>query len=124
MNDADAVTDAQAVPAGSQSDREERGKRGMSRGSYILCLIGLFALGLLVRWSVYENPEMAPLVILIGIPLSICAIVCHVKRCHNIGKSGWFVLWLLVPIVSLLVLLYLMVTPGTPREDVTVGVEE
>ncbi len=36
------------------------------------------------------------------------------RRLHDIGKSGWFLLIGLIPIVGGLVLLYFMVQPGQP----------
>ncbi len=89
----------------------------MKRIPYVLCIVGIIVFNILLQWMVYENEDMVPLVIILGLILMVSAIVCHVKRCHDIGKSGWFVLWLLVPIVNLFVLLYLMFTPSVPSSE-------
>ena len=92
----------------------------MSRGPYALCFIGLLAINIFLRALVFGNNDLAPLVLILSIPLMICAIMCHVRRCRDIGKSGWFVLWLFVPIVNLFILLYLLFAPSAPElEELT-----
>ena len=39
------------------------------------------------------------------------------RRLHDVGKSGWFQLLWLIPIVGWLVLLYFLVLPGQPEEN-------
>lgn len=40
--------------------------------------------------------------------------VClYAKRCHDLDKSAWFVLTLLIPIANLVIYLYLLFAPGT-----------
>ncbi len=40
-----------------------------------------------------------------------------VRRLHDIDKDGWFLLFLLIPIVGPILLLIWMLTPGTPGEN-------
>ena len=40
-------------------------------------------------------------------------IVAYIRRFHDLNHSGWFTLLGLVPIVSLLVIIYLLFFPGT-----------
>lgn len=40
-----------------------------------------------------------------------------VRRLHDVGKSGWFLLVSLVPIVGPIYLLYLFILEGTPGEN-------
>jgi uncharacterized membrane protein YhaH (DUF805 family) len=44
-------------------------------------------------------------------------IVIYIKRSHDRGRSGWFVLLFLVPIVSLWPLVELLFLPGTPGSN-------
>ncbi len=41
-------------------------------------------------------------------------ITVTVRRLHDIGKSGWALLWALVPVVGLIVLIVYAVRPGEP----------
>ena len=40
-----------------------------------------------------------------------------VRRLHDIGKSGWWLLLALIPVLGFLVLLYFCVQPGEPGEN-------
>ena len=48
-------------------------------------------------------------IILIGI---YTYTINYIRRWHDLGKSGWWTLVLLVPIVGLLAFLYLLLAPG------------
>jgi uncharacterized membrane protein YhaH (DUF805 family) len=39
------------------------------------------------------------------------------RRLHDIGKSGWFLLLLLIPVIGWLVLLYFYVQPSGPSNE-------
>jgi len=38
-----------------------------------------------------------------------------VRRLHDIGKSAWAFLWILLPIIGWALLIYYSVKPGEPR---------
>ena len=40
-----------------------------------------------------------------------------VRRLHDVGRSGWFVLLGLIPVVGELVLLYFLVQPSQPESN-------
>ena len=50
-------------------------------------------------------------VILLVLP----SITVSVRRLHDIGRSAWALLWLLVPIVGVIVLIVYAVRPGEPQ---------
>ncbi len=50
--------------------------------------------------------------ILIGI---YTGIVAYIRRCHDLGKSGWFILLLLIPFVGFFIALYLWFAPGVKQ---------
>ena len=50
--------------------------------------------------------------ILIGIYTEI---VAFIRRWHDLGKSGWFTLLMLIPLVNFLVLLYLLFASGVKQ---------
>ncbi len=53
------------------------------------------------------------LLILTMVAVAISAISIHVRRLHDIGKNGWWVLLLFVPIVGFFFGFYLLLKPGT-----------
>lgn len=54
---------------------------------------------------------------ILSIPFWVASIVCsvmlNIRRCHDLDKSGWFSLLLLVPIVGIIVAIYLLLAKGT-----------
>lgn len=60
-----------------------------------------------------------PILLFLGVSLVIAVIstVCMVRRLHDIGQSGWGVLWGLVPLIGQLVLLAKACLPGHPQEN-------
>ena len=36
-----------------------------------------------------------------------------IRRFHDLGKSGWYVLTLIIPLIDIGVILYLLFAPGT-----------
>jgi len=54
---------------------------------------------------------------LFGLAVLIPGIAVAVRRLHDIGKSGWNLLWALIPILGGLYVLYLYVQPsGSPNQ--------
>jgi uncharacterized membrane protein YhaH (DUF805 family) len=47
--------------------------------------------------------------------LLLPSITVSVRRLHDIGKSAWALLWILLPFVGWAVLIYYSVKPGEPR---------
>lgn len=51
--------------------------------------------------------------VFISIPVGILGIMLSIRRCHDINKSGWFMLWSLVPIANIIIGLMLLIKKGT-----------
>jgi uncharacterized membrane protein YhaH (DUF805 family) len=64
---------------------------------------------------------------LVSIPLSFIlvgiytTIVGYIRRWHDLGRSGWMTLLLLIPFVNFFVFLYLLFAPGIAQENVSSG---
>ena len=57
-----------------------------------------------------------PLLILVipaAIAVIISGIMLTIRRCHDLDKSGWFYLFLFVPVADFIVTLYLLLAKGT-----------
>ena len=50
----------------------------------------------------------------VGLGLFLPSIAVGVRRLHDVGKSGWYMLFALIPILGGLYLLYLAVQPSQP----------
>lgn len=52
----------------------------------------------------------------VGLALLLPALAVGVRRLHDIGKSGWFLLLCLIPVVNL-VLIYFFVQPSQTQDN-------
>lgn len=59
------------------------------------------------------DPAMAFLALIIYVPVIAVFFIVVRRRLHDLDKSGWWSLLLLVPIANLLMALYLLFWPGT-----------
>lgn len=58
-----------------------------------------------------------PLYLIYGLAMLIPGWAVSVRRLHDVGKSGWFLFILLVPIVGVIWILILDCTDGQPGEN-------
>ncbi len=93
----------------------------ISRGAYwrVFLLLFLFALVLGVfQYALGTYSEIgaaaahALIPVLIATPCVLIGFAAYVKRWHDLGKSGWWSLLMLIPAVNILVFLYLGLAPG------------
>lgn len=77
---------------------------------YILVYVGFVVLGLVVDIFAIIGALALLALLLPNLAVSI-------RRLHDIGKSGWWVLIGLVPIVGLIVLIYFYVQEGEPKPN-------
>jgi len=74
----------------------------------LACFIVAFVLGLF---------NMNMLALLFNLAVLVPSLAVGARRLHDIGKSGWFQLLVLVPLIGWLVLLYWFVQPTSgPNE--------
>jgi uncharacterized membrane protein YhaH (DUF805 family) len=50
--------------------------------------------------------------------LFLPSITVSVRRLHDIGKSAWALLWILLPVIGWIVLIVYAVRPGEPQPNV------
>jgi len=64
---------------------------------------------------IISNPTTASIILGIYYLASLWPVICiYIKRAHDRGRSGAFILLFLIPIVSLWPLVELLFLPGTP----------
>lgn len=94
------------------------------RGALLLAgssFVTFFLLGCVVIFSIFESGvgaiALMGLWLLTYLVMGICGISLFVRRFHDIGRSGWWVLLLLVPVVQLAVYIYLLIRKGTEGDN-------
>lgn len=96
-----------------------------SRSEYWWFYLGLLLLGFLGQIGLGLLTFISPIFGLLGgvvlalvlLVLNISAFCCSVRRLHDKDKSGWNLLWILVPLFGVLYVLFLLVMPGTEGEN-------
>jgi len=95
----------------------------LARGTYLLRLllasigtivlvIGIVILNNSILRGSFLSLLTSILVLLILIVAVIYVISLHIRRCHDLALSGWYVLLLSVPVINLIFFLYLLFGPG------------
>ncbi len=112
---------SEAVQAGLQK-YADFGTRS-SRSEYWFWVLGifigyvaLFILSALLGWiGLGFIGAIIYAIFMLGIIVPSLAVT--VRRLHDVGRSGWFVLLSLIPIVGFIILLVWEVTAGQPEEN-------
>jgi uncharacterized membrane protein YhaH (DUF805 family) len=55
-----------------------------------------------------------PVSLVVTLGLILPSIAVGVRRLHDIGRSGWWCLLALIPIIGTLILIYFWIQPGSP----------
>lgn len=80
---------------------------------YLLILVGAFIIGLLYGTvTEYSEESLSILLFFLYIPMIVYAAKLNTLRLHDLGKSGWYQLWGLVPIANVVVSLYILLGGG------------
>jgi uncharacterized membrane protein YhaH (DUF805 family) len=58
-----------------------------------------------------------PLVNLLGLLLFLPSVAVAVRRLHDVGKSGWNLLWAIIPLLGALYLLWLYIQESQPEAN-------
>jgi uncharacterized membrane protein YhaH (DUF805 family) len=94
-----------------------------SRAEFVwveLAAIGLAVIHLVVidYWPEIRR-DLAPHVVsgIISGLLFWVQIAVSVRRLHDLDKSGWVLVWSIVPVAGLIILIWLVVRSGTPGQN-------
>jgi uncharacterized membrane protein YhaH (DUF805 family) len=76
----------------------------------------------LVFGFIDESPIMDPLVVPVSILFLIALMLIQIRRLKDIGKSGWFVLIVIIPVINILYFIWILFAKGTvnstPSSDI------
>jgi len=93
----------------------------ISRTEFALGTVLIWLISTLLLLFLVRTGETAPFLVLpfflVGLPLTIGLAMLVVKRSHDIGLPGSFVLLLFVPVVGIVWLAALMFIPGNPAPN-------
>jgi uncharacterized membrane protein YhaH (DUF805 family) len=74
--------------------------------------VGILFVVSIVSSMLFGNEGIVPFII--GILMLVAGIMLHIKRCHDRGKSAWWCLLLIIPIVGFIwAIIDLGILPGT-----------
>jgi len=65
----------------------------------------------------FGNTGTGLIYVLYNIAIFLPVTAVTVRRLHDVGKSGWMIFILLIPIIGAIWLLILLLTQGTPGEN-------
>ena len=85
--------------------------------SIVLTLIDTYAVNPLLGMTPEEAAQGGILSIIFTLAILLPQIGVGVRRLHDIGKSGWWYLIILIPILGVLVLLFFFVTDSQAGEN-------
>ncbi len=78
--------------------------------------VGVLFVVWLVSGIIFGNEGLIPLTM--GILILLAGICLHIKRCHDRGKSGWWCLLLLLPVIGTIwAIVDLGALEGTPGQN-------
>ncbi|OGD76896.1 hypothetical protein A2368_02420 [Candidatus Collierbacteria bacterium RIFOXYB1_FULL_49_13] len=86
----------------------------VSKKSYQVAFLVLFVVGLLVGVLLKHEGMLRSLVSLLMMPFGFGLAA---RRWHDLGKSGWWSLVFLLPLINLLVMVYLLLADGTKGKN-------
>lgn len=71
----------------------------------------------IVDIAILNMPDLSPLSTIFSLAVLVPSIAVAARRLHDIGRSGWWQLLVLVPLIGLIVLIYWMVQKGDERAN-------
>lgn len=83
----------------------------------ILGLVDAFLVAPLLGFGAGDENAGQPLSLIVSLAILIPNIAVGIRRLHDTGRTGWWLLIGLVPVVGFLVLLYFFVQPSDEGEN-------
>ncbi|WP_457561902.1 DUF805 domain-containing protein [Caminibacter pacificus] len=90
-------------------------KGRINRLKYFAIMLGLFLVSLAPDFVCKNNPDssICMIFLLLVIPMIWVNFAIIVKRFHDLNRSGWWALLMLVPVVNFIIGLFLLFKKGT-----------
>lgn len=82
----------------------------------ILVSIVVRILDVMLTGGFTDDPRAEPLSLILSLGLLIPNLAMSVRRLHDTGRSGWWLLLALIPLIGALILIYFYVQPSREPE--------
>ena len=108
------MTFTQAIAAGFQNyvNFTDRAARWEFWYWVLFALLASLVAGL-IDLALFGDSTISPINSLVGLALFLPGLAVSVRRLHDIDRSGWWVLLVLIPIIGIIVLIIWNCTKGT-----------
>lgn len=80
---------------------------------FALAIVDGAVIAPMLGFEAFSKNAGQPLGMLAGLAIFLPNLAVHVRRLHDIDRSGWWVLIALIPLIGIIVLLYWATRPGT-----------
>ncbi len=67
----------------------------------------------MLGFEAFSGKSGQPLGMLVGLAIFLPNLAVHVRRLHDIDRSGWWLLLALIPVIGLIVIIYWAIQRGT-----------
>jgi len=106
---------SEAISSGFQNYVNFSGRAQRSAFWYwaLFVFLGSFVAGILDA-MIFGIDAYAPISGLFGLVVLLPGLAVSVRRLHDIGRSGWWLLIWLVPLIGWIILIYWYCQPGEP----------
>ena len=95
---------------------EGRSSRSAFLAVFVGIIVGVFALAFIGGASL-PDAAFGTLTIVYIVGSNLVSVTFGVRRLHDIDKSGWWILLLIVPLANLILVIMLLTRPGTQGDN-------
>ncbi|HRR75866.1 MAG TPA: DUF805 domain-containing protein [Ruminococcus sp.] len=88
-----------------------------TRSEFWWVMLASFIVGFVLGILSALTPIFTVIAVIFCIAIIVPSIAVEIRRLHDTGKSGWFILICLVPMVGSLILLYFLAQPSDPNSN-------
>jgi uncharacterized membrane protein YhaH (DUF805 family) len=95
-------------------------KSRASRSEYWYYALFLLIAGLatlLIDFAILGPVDIGPVNVIFTLATMIPSLAVSVRRLHDIGRSGWFVLLGIIPLIGIILLIYWWCQPSDPQPN-------
>jgi uncharacterized membrane protein YhaH (DUF805 family) len=84
---------------------------------YALFLLIAGLATLLIDFAIFGPRDIGPVNAIFTLATIFPSLAVSVRRLHDIGRSGWFLLLAIIPLIGLIILIYWACQPSDPQPN-------
>lgn len=93
-----------------------KGRAKRTEFNYFMCLLLVFAIIISSPLGQYSE-NLIIILLMISIFLTVSHITVSIRRLHDLGRTGWFVLLFFIPLINFFFAFYLMFAKGSDEKN-------